>query len=71
MRVEHLHALVEDQSMEIALRALLPKLLGSVPFAVHPFQGKTDLLKNLEPLLQPARNQSRSFQLLCAALRGL
>lgn len=38
--------------MEIALRALLPKLLGPVPFSVHPFQGKTNLLKNLEPRLR-------------------
>lgn len=33
--------------MEVALRALLPKMLGATTFEIHPHQGKPDLLKKL------------------------
>lgn len=48
MKVEHLELLVEEPSAEEVLRALLPKMLGDDPtFAIHPFQGKAELLKEL------------------------
>jgi len=33
--------------MEVFLRSLLPRLLGNVPFEVHPFQCKEELLARL------------------------
>lgn len=44
MRVE---VLVEEPSAEGALRILLPRILGTVPFDIRVFQGKADLLKKL------------------------
>jgi len=47
MSVEHIDFLVEESSMEVFLRGLLPRLLGELSFDVHPFQGKTELLVQL------------------------
>lgn len=47
MSVEYLHVIVEEVSMEMFLRGLLPRLLGGVPFDVYPFQCKDELLARL------------------------
>ncbi|MCC6156672.1 MAG: DUF4276 family protein [Deltaproteobacteria bacterium] len=47
MSVEHIEFLVEELSMEAALRLLLPKVIGNRSFDVHPFSGKADLLARL------------------------
>lgn len=52
MAVSHVEVLVEEPSMEAALRLLLPRLLGSVTFQVHPHQCKNDLLKQLPDRLR-------------------
>lgn len=53
MPAAHLELLVEEPSMEAFLRALLPRLLPQGrSFEVHPFQGKSDLLGNLEQRLR-------------------
>lgn len=47
-RAEHFEVLVEEPSMELFLTALLPRILkGKATFAVHPYQGKSDLLAKL------------------------
>lgn len=52
MTTTHLELLVEEPSMEVFLRALLPRLLpNDRSFEVHPFQGKTDLLGKLQARL--------------------
>lgn len=50
--VEHVVLLVEERSMEAALRAFLPGVLGEVGFEVYPFQGKGDLLQELPKRLR-------------------
>jgi hypothetical protein len=53
MSTAHFVLLVEEPSMEAFLRALLPRLLPQDrTFEVHPFQGKNDLLGNLEKRLR-------------------
>ena len=53
MRAEHLEVLVEERSMEMFLRGLLPRLLGDIAtFNVYPSQGKSDLLRNLPARLR-------------------
>ena len=47
MTVTHVEVLVEEPSMETALRVLLPQLLGDLSFSVYPHQCKHDLLKRL------------------------
>ena len=47
MSVEHVEFLVEEPSMEAALRLLVPKMVGELSFAVHAHQGKVDLLDRL------------------------
>ncbi len=47
MKVAHIEVLVEEPSAEVALRALLPRMLDHVTFEVHAFQGKADLLRQL------------------------
>lgn len=53
MTVEHVEILVEEPSIEIVLRAVLPHIVGkNVTFDVHPFNGKDDLLAKLPQRLQ-------------------
>lgn len=52
MGVSHVEVLVEEPSMEEALRGLLPLLLGGTSFEVYPSQCKDDLLKRLPERLQ-------------------
>lgn len=52
MAVEHVEFHVEELSMEAALRALLPRMLGDVTFDVFPYQGKHDLLRELPKRLR-------------------
>jgi len=52
MSVAHVEFLIEEPSMETFLRALLPRLLGEVSFAIHAFQCKDDLLMRLPSRLQ-------------------
>lgn len=53
MQTTHLEVLVEEPSMEAFLAALLARMLGPErTFAVHPFQGKADLLAHLEDRLK-------------------
>jgi hypothetical protein len=53
MPTAHLELLVEEPSMEVFLRALLPRLLPQDrTFEIHPFQGKRDLLGKLEQRLR-------------------
>ncbi|MBI3652779.1 MAG: DUF4276 family protein [Acidobacteria bacterium] len=49
----HIEFLVEEPSAEKALLVLIPKILGAdITFAIHVFQGKSDLLKNLPSRLK-------------------
>ena len=53
MRAKHLELLVEEPSMEAFLQTLLPRVLPTdCNFAIHTFQGKPDLLGNLENRLR-------------------
>lgn len=45
--VEHLEILVEELSMESALRLIVPKMIGDATFEVYPHQCKSDLLEHL------------------------
>ncbi len=47
MTVEHVELLVEEPSMEAALRLLLPKMLGDLSFEIYPHQCKDELLLRL------------------------
>ncbi len=55
MTVEHLELIVEEASMEAALRLLLPKMVGSLSFEIHSHQGKDDLLSRLPARLRGYR----------------
>ena len=53
MKAEHLEILVEEPSMEVFLRELLPRLIGDkATFNVYPSSGKNDLLRNLPARLR-------------------
>lgn len=53
----HIEFLVEEPSAEAALHNVLPKILGNIAtFAIHPHQGKTDLLKKLPMRLRGYRH---------------
>ena len=52
MTVEHVEVLVEEPSMEAALRILLPKIVGQLSFEIHPFQCKGKLLGSLPARLR-------------------
>ena len=52
MRVRHVEFLVEEPSMEAALRLLAPKILGDLSFQVYSYQCKDDLLTKLPQRLR-------------------
>ena len=53
MIARHLELLVEEPSMEAFLQELLPRILpADCDYGIHPFQGKSDLLDNLENRLR-------------------
>lgn len=52
MSIDYVDFLVEEPSMELFLRALLPKLLGAIHFEIYTFQGKTDLHQRLPERLR-------------------
>jgi len=60
MRVEYIEILVEEPSMEAALRLLIPQVLGKLPFDVFPFQCKDELLDRLPQRLRGYANRRRS-----------
>ena len=52
----HIEFLLEEQSAEAALKAILPKILpGNVSFQFHVFEGKHDLLRKLSLRLKGYR----------------
>lgn len=59
MTVEHVDVLVEEPSMEAALRVLLPKLMGDLSFEIYPHLCKEELLLRLP---QRLRGYSRRRQ---------
>ncbi len=52
MTVEHVELLVEEPSMEAALRLLLSKILGDLSFEVYAHQCKDELLLRLPERLR-------------------
>ncbi len=56
MTVTHVEVLVEEPSMEAALRLLLPRLLDELTFEVYPSQCKDDLLAKLPARLKGYRS---------------
>lgn len=55
MPLIHLEALVEEQSMEAVLEALLPRLIGSAPFRIYSHNSKDTLLARLPRRLKAYR----------------
>lgn len=60
MTVEHVELLVEEPSMEAALRLLLPKILGELSFEVYSHQCKDEMLHRLPQRLHGYRQRCRS-----------
>ena len=58
MEKPHLEFLVEEPSMEAFLHELLPRLFPEdcPSFRVHAFQGKTNMLDNLQARLKGLRS---------------
>lgn len=52
MALSHIEVMVEEPSMEAALRVLLPRVLGTLSFQIYPYQCKEDLLKRLPDRLR-------------------
>ncbi len=52
MKVAHVEVIVEEPSMEAALQAILPTLLGATSFRIYPFQCKNELLGRLPDRLR-------------------
>jgi hypothetical protein len=55
--LRHLELLVEERSMEEAMRLLLPAIVPGLSFAIHPHQGKRDLLVRLPARLAGYRRR--------------
>lgn len=55
MAVEHVEFLVEERSMEEALRGILPRIMGTLTFSIHPFRSKQNLLAQLPNRLHAYR----------------
>src|SRR4029077_7959351 len=55
MALAHLEILVEESSMEVFLRSVLPKMIGAVNCNFQLFPGKSALLRRLPPRLRALR----------------
>lgn len=55
MSVDHVEILVEEPSMETALRLLLPRMIGDLTFGIYTHQCKQDLFANLPNRLRGYR----------------
>jgi Domain of unknown function (DUF4276) len=47
VNVEHIEVMVEEPSMEAALRIILPKIIGPLSYEIYPYQCKQELLERL------------------------
>ncbi|MBI4515416.1 MAG: DUF4276 family protein [Deltaproteobacteria bacterium] len=56
MSVDHVEVIVEEPSTEVALRLLLPRLLGGTSFQVYSHQCKDELLQRLPDRLRGYAN---------------
>ena len=61
MTVEHVELLVEEPSMEAALRIALPRILGNLSFEVYPHQCKDELLQRLPQRLRGYGNRRKQW----------
>lgn len=53
----HVEFLLEEPSAEVLLQTLVPRILGpNTTFALHPFQGKDDLMQKLPNRLRAYKN---------------
>ncbi len=52
MSIEHVHFIVEEPSMEMFLRAVLPRILGEKSFEIFSFRSKDELLQQLPARLK-------------------
>jgi hypothetical protein len=59
MSLSHIEILVEEASMEMALRELIPKLIGPVDCAFQRFQGKRALIRQMPERLRTLRRMLR------------
>lgn len=59
-RVELVEFIVEEPSMEAALRELLPEILGELPFTIYSHQCKGELLKHLPARLSAYGKRTRN-----------
>jgi hypothetical protein len=65
MTVARVEVLVEDPSTEEAMKALLPRMLKGIPFSIHAFSCKHELLKRLPNRFAGyARWMSRDWRIL-------
>lgn len=60
MSVSHVEVLVEEPSMEAALRVLLPKILPKPHISIYPHQCKDELIQRLPARLRGYGNWLRS-----------
>lgn len=80
MNTEHVDFLVEEPSMEMLLRSVLPKLVGEVEFSLYSSQCKEELLAELPKRLRGYANWRRDGLCIvvlvdqddddCAVLKG-
>ena len=56
MTTKHVEIFVEEPSMEVFLRGLLPRLLEGISFQVYPFSCKDELLQRLPQRLRGYRS---------------
>jgi hypothetical protein len=64
MPLSHIEVLVEEASMEMALRELIPKLIGPVGSAFQRFQGKQALFRQMPERLRSLRRMLRPDSLV-------
>lgn len=61
MRYKHLEILVEERSMYVALQNLVPQIIGDVSLNFHVFDGKQNLMRNIEARMRGYASMFRSW----------
>jgi hypothetical protein len=62
MNYSHLEILVEERSMYVALQNLVPQIVGDISLNFHVFDGKRNLLRNVEARLRGYAGMFRSWK---------
>lgn len=62
--IQYLELLVEEESMKFFLREMLRRFFPALNYSIHPFQGKTNMLKQLPSRFRAYAKMQHKFKII-------